>query len=61
MSKENVKEKEKLVAGPGWRPDTKTRLPDFLRPWTSTSTSGFDPLTPFGGGLEYLHRSPCES
>jgi hypothetical protein len=24
MSKETVKEKEKLVVGPGWGPDTKT-------------------------------------
>jgi hypothetical protein len=27
LSKENVKEKEKLVAGPGWGPDTKTDWP----------------------------------
>jgi hypothetical protein len=40
MSKENVKEKAKLVAGLGWVPDIKTdpearvgfpALPDFLR------------------------------
>jgi hypothetical protein len=31
MSKENVKEKENLVAGPGWDPDTKTDWPTDCR------------------------------
>jgi hypothetical protein len=31
MSKENVKEKEKLVAGPRWAPDTKTDWPTDCR------------------------------
>jgi hypothetical protein len=36
--------------GPKGEPDTKTNLP-AARPTP----------TPNGGGLEYLHRNPCET
>jgi hypothetical protein len=38
MSKENIKEKEKLVAGPRWGPDTKTDWPSDCHNVTSTSS-----------------------
>jgi hypothetical protein len=40
LSKENLREKEKLVAGPRWAPDTRTDWPtDCRSKLTSTATS----------------------
>jgi hypothetical protein len=49
MTKENVKEKEKLIAGPGWAPDTKTDWPTVCRSYCDFD---FDPgINLCGGGL----------
>jgi hypothetical protein len=41
MTKENFKDKEKLVVGPRWVPDTKTDWLTVDRNLTSSSTSTY--------------------
>jgi hypothetical protein len=53
---ENLKEKEKLVAGPRWAPDAKTNWRTDC--WSKCDFDFDSTADPRGGGLKYLHRSP---
>jgi hypothetical protein len=60
LSKKNLKENEKLVAGPRWAPDTKTGRLIVGRNVTSTSTPSWGSLKPetIKYGLESWDSEP---